>query len=204
MAAPALLRPQPTRSPSVNAPAPSLDRYRPLLRLHVRQLQLGRLFHARFDSSDVVQEALVRAVKGLDARRGADEPQLVRWLQEIVRNTFVDLLRKDGAARCDPRREQTIHDAAGDEDTPLAAYLAASQPGPSTLAVRKEELLRLAAAVDQLPDAERDAVIAHYILELPLAEVAARMGRTVKGVAGLLYRGKERLRASLATAGAES
>jgi RNA polymerase sigma-70 factor (ECF subfamily) len=174
------------------------------LRLHVRQLQLGRLFRARFDSSDVVQEALVRAVKGLDAWHGTDEPQLVRWLQEIVQNTFVDLMRKHSADRRDPRREQSIHDAAGDEDTPLAAYLAASQPGPSTLATRREELLRLAAAVDQLPDAERDAVIAHYILELPLAEVAARLGRTVKGAACLVYRGKERLRKLLAKAGTES
>ena len=87
-----------------------------------------------------------------------------------------------------------MSEAAEDWDTPLTAYVAASEPGPSTLIMRQEELLRLAAAVDQLPEAERDAVIAHYILELPLAEVALRLARSEKGVAGLLFRGKRRLR----------
>ena len=183
---------------------PVLDRYRPLLRLHVRQLQLGRLYRARFDSSDVVQESLLRALKALDQVRGKDEPEFVRWLQTIVANVFVDLLREHGAGKRDPRLEQTIHAAVGEGDTPLAAYLTASQPGPSTLATRKEELLRMAAAVEQLPDAERDAVIAHYILELPIAEVSLRLGRTVKGVAGLLFRGKQRLRELLAAKDIES
>jgi RNA polymerase sigma-70 factor (ECF subfamily) len=195
-----LIRPE----PPMNAPEVSLDRYRPLLRLHVRQLQLGRLFRARFDSSDVVQEALVRAVKGLDEVRGRDEPQLVRWLQTIVHNVFTDFLREHTAGKRDPRLEQTLRDAIGGDDTPLGAYLAASQLGPSTLMARQEELVRLAIAVNQLPDAERDAVIAHYILELPLAEVATRLGRSVKGVAGLLFRGKQRLRTLLTSAGVES
>jgi RNA polymerase sigma-70 factor (ECF subfamily) len=175
-----------------------LERYRPLLRLHVRQLQLGRLYHARFDSSDVVQEAMFKAVRGLDGLRATDEAAVVAWLREVVGNVFLDLVRRQDAACRDPRREQAIGEAAGDEDTPLAAYLTAAQPGPSTLAARREELLRLAAAVDRLPDAERDAVIAHCVLELPLVDVAARLGRTEKGAAGLVFRGKKRLRELLA------
>jgi RNA polymerase sigma-70 factor (ECF subfamily) len=185
-------------------PDPTLDRYRPLLCLHVRQLRLGRLYRSRFDSSDVVQEALARAVRALDQVRGRAEPELVRWLQAIVGNVLVDLVREHGAGKRDPRREQSVCDAAGDGDTPLGAYLTASQPGPCTLAARREELLRLAAAVEKLPDAERDAVVAHYILELPLAEVAARVGRTEKGAAGLVFRGKRRLRELLAGRGEES
>ncbi len=175
-----------------------LARYRPLLRLHVRQLQLGRLYRARFDSSDVVQESLLRAVKKLEQARGRTEAELVGWLRKIVANTLVDLVREHGADMRDPALERTLCDAASDGETPLAAYLAATDPGPSTLAARKEELLRLACALDRLPEAERDAVIAHYILELPLAETAARLGRTAKGVGGLLFRGKRRLAALLA------
>jgi RNA polymerase sigma-70 factor, ECF subfamily len=181
-----------------------LERYRPLLSLHLRQLQLGRLYQARFDSSDIVQESLLRAVKAFEQVRGQQEAERVRWLQAIVKNVLVDFVREHGAAKRDPRMEQTVCDAAGDWDTPLAAYLSASEPGPSTLMMRKEELLRLATAVDRLPEAERDAVIAHYILELPLCEVANRLERTEKGVAGLLYRGKRRLRELLAHAEGES
>lgn len=69
-----------------------------------------------------------------------------------------------------------------------------TEPGPSTLAARKEELLRLADGLDRLPECERDALIAHYVLGLPLSEVADRLGRSAKGAAGLLFRGKLRLR----------
>jgi RNA polymerase sigma-70 factor (ECF subfamily) len=172
---------------------PDLHKYRPLLHLHVRQMQLARRYQARLDPSDLVQEALLRAVRGLDALHRHDEAAVIAWLQEVVRNVFIDTIRRQAAAKRDPHREQlALH--ADESDTPLGAYLTASQPGPSTLAARREELLRLAAAVEQLPEAERDAVIAHFMLELPLAEVAVRIGRTERAVAGLLFRGKRRLR----------
>src|SRR5512142_221024 len=118
-----------------------LARYRPLLRLHVRQLQLGRLYRARLDSSDVVQEAMLKAVRGLDRLQAGEEAAVVAWLREVVRNVCIDLVRRQDAERRDPRREQAIGEAVGAGDTPLAAYLTAARPGPSTLAVRREELL---------------------------------------------------------------
>lgn len=182
----------------------SLERYLPVLRLHVRHLQLGRLYHvgglcrARFDSWDVAQEAFMRADKGFEQVRGQSDGEIVAWLQRIVTNTFIDLVRENCAGKRDPGRERAIYDATGDGETPLGVCLAASQPGASTLLARQEELLGLAAALDRLPDDERDAVIAHFINELPLAQIAERLGRTVKGVAGLLFRGKRRLRELLA------
>jgi RNA polymerase sigma-70 factor (ECF subfamily) len=181
----------------------ALERFRPLLRLYVRQLQLGRLYRARLDSSDVVQDALERAIEGLDGFRGQGEAELIAWLRKVVGSVFIDIVRQNDAHRRDPRLERAIEDAVADGDTPLGAYLTAVQPGPSTLAVQREELLRLAVAVDRLPEAERDAVIAHYILELPLAEVATRIGRTDRAVAGLLVRGKRRLRELLTERGDE-
>lgn len=178
-----------------------LDRYRPLLALHARQFRLGRLYQARFDASDVVQEALVRAVRAVDQVRGRTEAEVVRWLQVIVGNVLVDLIREHGAARRSPELEQTAAAAGDDPDTPLAAYLSASEPGPSTLAGRQEEVLRLAAAVERLPEAERDAVVAHYLLGLSLADAAERLNRSEKGVAGLLVRGKKRLRGLLGAEG---
>lgn len=176
----------------------SLRRYRPLLSLHVRQLRLGRLYQARFDASDVVQEALTRAFKGFDKVRGQSECEVIAWLKVIVGHVLIDMVREHGAAKRDPSIERSVHAVSEDLDTPLAAYLTACEPGPSTLAVRQEDLLRLAAAMERLPDAEQDAIIAHFILELPLCDVASRLGRTEKGVAGLLFRGKRRLKEMLA------
>jgi RNA polymerase sigma-70 factor (ECF subfamily) len=164
----------------------------------VRQIQIGRLYRTRFDSSDVVQEAMVRAIKSFEQVRGQEESELIRWLQVIVGNVVVDLVREHGASKRDPRLERTICDASEDGDTPLAAYLSGSGTGPGSLAAQREQLLQLATAVEALPEAERDAVIAHYILELPLSETASRLQRSEKGVAGLLFRGKKRLRELLA------
>ena len=171
-----------------------LDRYRPLLHLHARQLRLGRLYQARFDASDVVQETYLRAIAALDQVRGRSEPELVRWLQTILANVLTDLVRRHGADRRDPRLERSVAADASDRETPLGAYLAASDPGPSTVAGRQEELLRLATAIGTLPEIEQDAIVAHHILKLPVAEVAIRLGRTEKGAAGVLYRAMDRLR----------
>jgi RNA polymerase sigma-70 factor (ECF subfamily) len=171
----------------------SLDRYRPLLHLHVRQLRLGRLHGARFDSSDVVQETFAKAVHGLDGFRGQTEAQLVAWLRRILRNVLVDFVRATPGSGL----EVSI-DAADDGGTPLGAYITATTPGPSTLARRKEDILRVAAAVARLPGDEQDAVVARHILGLPVPEVAVRLGRTTKGAAMLIYRATCRLKKLLA------
>jgi RNA polymerase sigma-70 factor (ECF subfamily) len=163
----------------------SWDRYLPLLHLHVRQLQLGRLYRRRLDSWDVVHDALLKALKNLDKFRGTSEAEFVAWLKKIAKNTLIDIHREH------------VLPFPEDEMSPLEAFLAASQPGASTLVVTGEELMHLASAIDRLPGDERDAIIAHCILELSLAEVAERLNRTERGVAGLLFRGKRRLRKML-------
>jgi RNA polymerase sigma-70 factor (ECF subfamily) len=173
--------------------ARSLDRYRPLLHLHVRQLRLGRLHRARFDSSDVVQETFVKAVRGLDGFRGQTEAELVAWLRRILRNVLNDFVR----ATPGPGKEVSIH-AVDDGETPIGAYITATTPGPSTRARQKEDILRVAAAVDQLPGDEQDAVVARHILGLSVPEVAVRLGRNTKGAAMLIYRATCRLKKLLA------
>ena len=125
-----------------------VDRYRSLLRLHLRQLQLGRLYQARFDSSDVLQESLLRAVRAFDQVRGRQEAELIRWMQAIVKNVLVDFVRKQVAAKRDSRLEKTVCDAAGEWDTPLAAYLTASESGPGRPKRRVEHLADLGGQGD--------------------------------------------------------
>jgi RNA polymerase sigma-70 factor (ECF subfamily) len=169
-----------------------LVRFRPLLYLHARHLLLGRLYQAGFDASDIVSETCVRALRALDQVRGRSEPEFVQWLRKILENIVKDLIG-------DVIRKPNNHlpypwPADADERDPLGTYIAASGPGPSTVAGKQEELLRLAGAIKQLPEVEQDAVIGHHILELRVAEIAVRLGRTEKAVAGVLCRAKKRLR----------
>ncbi len=76
----------------------------------------------------------------------------------------------------------------------LEAWLAAEQSSPSAIAEKNERLLRLAEALEQLPEVQRDAVVLHHLRGLPLAELAAQLGRSEGAAAGLLHRGIKRLR----------
>jgi RNA polymerase sigma-70 factor (ECF subfamily) len=177
-------------------PLPGLDleRYRPLLRLQARQLHLTPRFARRFDSSDLVQLTLLRAHQCRDEFRGGTEAELLRWLHEILSHVAVDQVRRATAKKSDLRLERPLQAALSDSSLRLEQFLAARGEAPDARVEREELLLRVAAAIDQLPADQRDAVVLRDLMGLPVAEVAARMGRTRKAAAGLLLRGRDRLR----------
>jgi DNA-directed RNA polymerase specialized sigma24 family protein len=58
-------------------------------------------------------------------------------------------------------------------------------------------LLAAMSAVEDLPAEQQEAVLAYYVDEEPHSAIAARMGRTPKAVAMLIYRGLTALRSRL-------
>jgi RNA polymerase sigma-70 factor (ECF subfamily) len=76
-------------------------------------------------------------------------------------------------------------------------WLAAEQTSPSEHAMRSEQLLSLADALDELPAAQREAIILHHIHGWTLARTAQHLCRGEAAVAGLLHRGLKGLRQSL-------
>jgi RNA polymerase sigma-70 factor (ECF subfamily) len=175
-----------------------LGRYRPLLRLQARQLQLDPRLRARFDASDLVQEALLKAHANLGQFQGGSEEELVRWLQTILENVVRDAIRRERADKRDPELERSMEAAVADSGARVRANLAAKGPSPSQQVELREQLLRLAAAVDQLPEDQYDVVVLRDLLDTPLAEIAGRLGRTERSVAGLLRRGRAKLSELLA------
>ena len=61
---------------------------------------------------------------------------------------------------------------------------------------RNEELLRMAEAIQSLPEAQEDALVMHYLQGKSLAEIGEQLERTQASVAGLLRRGLSKLRQS--------
>jgi len=58
-------------------------------------------------------------------------------------------------------------------------------------------MLRLAEALAELTEAQREAVVQHYWQGRSLAEIGEQLGRTPAAVAGLLHRGLKQLRGRL-------
>jgi RNA polymerase sigma-70 factor (ECF subfamily) len=172
-----------------------LERYLPMLRLQARQMHLDRRLRCRFDPSDLVDEAVLRAHKNLDQFQGQPGAELMKWMQTILANTLRDMIRKETARKRDVRREQPLEDAAITASSILwNKFLDDHQPSPSQEAERHERALRLTTAIDQLPEDQRDVVILHYLMEKPVAEIAGLLDRSEKAVAGLIYRGLRQLR----------
>lgn len=166
------------------------EHYQHVLRLLARQFQLDPRFRRRFDSSDLLQETLLRAHARRAQFRGASEGELIKWLQAILVNVLRDEIRRAN----DVKLMQSLEAATDESSARLASFLQADLPSPSQEAERHELLLRIAAALEQLPEDQRDVVIQRDLLAAHVAQIAEQMGRTEKSVAGLLLRGRRRLR----------
>jgi RNA polymerase sigma-70 factor (ECF subfamily) len=164
-----------------------------LLRLQVRQLDLDPRLRRRFDSSDLVQETLLRAHRQRDQFRGGSEGEFRKWLQVILANVIRDEVDKALADKRDVTRERSINAAVAESSARIDAFLASREPSPSEVMARQELLLRVAEAIDELPADQRDAFILHHLIGTPLAEAAPLLNRTEKAVAGLLFRARTTL-----------
>jgi RNA polymerase sigma-70 factor (ECF subfamily) len=171
-----------------------LERYRALLRLRARQLHLDPRLKRRFDSSDLVQETLLKAHEHLHQFRGRTEAELVKWLQEIFANALADQIRKAKTGKRNLNLEKSLETIVAESSGRLEAYLAADQSSPSQQVQRKELLLRAAEALERLPEDQRDVVMLRDLMNQPVAQIAQQLGRTEKSVAGLLLRGRHKLR----------
>jgi RNA polymerase sigma-70 factor, ECF subfamily len=174
-----------------------LERYRDYLRL-LAGLQMDGWLQGKLDPSDVVQETLLRAHEKYDQFRGRTEEELAAWLRQILANELAQAVRRFTTQARDVGRERSLEAAVEESAARLEQWLSASQDTPGQQLERQEELLRLAAALGQLPEDQRKAVELHHLKDCPVAEIAMQLGRSPAAVGALLYRGLQKLRMLLA------
>jgi RNA polymerase sigma-70 factor (ECF subfamily) len=109
----------------------------------------------------------------------------------------MDALRRFHRAKRDVTRERSLQEALDQSSARLETWLAADQSSPSQRAMQSERLLRLAEALETLPETQREAVELHYWQGWSLAQIATHLDRSNASVAGLLQRGLKRLRRAL-------
>jgi RNA polymerase sigma-70 factor (ECF subfamily) len=180
-------------------PEHSLEHYRNYLRLLAR-LHLDRRLESQMDPSDVVQETLLKAHASLDQFQGKTEAEQGAWLRAILHNELRQSLRRALAGKRDVGLEQSLEMSLEQTSVRLEQWLAGQQASPSEQAVRNEELLHLADALEELrgaAPAQAEAVELHHLKGLTLAEVATALGRSEAAVASLIQRGLRNLRQRL-------
>jgi RNA polymerase sigma-70 factor (ECF subfamily) len=185
-----------------DAGEPTLDQFRDYLRALARIQVAARPWLAgKLDASDLVQHTLLKAHAARDQFRGRTAAEMAGWLRATLARTLANELRALGQAKRDAAAERSLEADLDASAGRLDAWLAADQTSPSERAGRREQADALAAAVAALPPDQREVVLLKHCDGLPLAEVAARTGRTPAAAAGLLRRGLQRLRELLADGG---
>jgi RNA polymerase sigma-70 factor (ECF subfamily) len=175
----------------MDQPPPQLERFRSYLLL-LAQMQLDARWRAKVDASDLVQQTLLEAHQNQEQFAG-DTQAMMAWLRRSLANNLVDQIRALGRAKRDVTREQSLA-GVNRSSAELGQFLAADQSSPSVQAVRNEDLIALADALTQLPDAQREAIVLHHLQGCSLAETAKALDKTEPAIAGLLHRGLRKLR----------
>ena len=144
------------------------------------------LLGAGEEADDVVQEAFVKAFRHLSRFR-AGEP-FGPWLLRIVANETRNLTRSRRRRAALALRLATPDGTAPDGTAP---------GGPVDEVLAAERRARLVAAVNALPDRERQVLVCRYFLDLSEAETAQVLACPLGSVKSRAWRGLNRLRGRL-------
>jgi RNA polymerase sigma-70 factor, ECF subfamily len=183
---------------AMSATAHTEEEFRRLVEPYRAELQAHcyRMLGSVHDAEDALQEALLRAWRGLPRFQG--RASLRTWLYRIATNTSLDLIARR------PKRVLPIdlgpgadpHDEAG-ETTWLEPYpdeQLGVEEGPASPDARYEqrEAIELAfvAAVQHLPPNQRAALILRDVLGFSAREVAETLDTTVPSVNSAMQRAR--------------
>jgi RNA polymerase sigma-70 factor (ECF subfamily) len=173
--------------------AEALEPFRRYLEVLAR-VHLDSRLRGKLDPADLVQQTLLRACAALSEVRNRSPEALAAWLRKILARTLADTVKHYHRDRRDVDLEQSLQADLEGSSASLAGWLAADQTSPSQAAQRNEELLRLADALAELPEPQREVLILKHCRGQTLQQIADHLGRSVASVASLLRRGLEALR----------
>ena len=176
-----------------------LELYYPFLHRWARQLHFQKQARGRFDSGDLVQETLLRAYLHRATFKGTTEGALLKWLKKILVHIQIDQVRKAGAGMRDVNLEQPLPNCPEARlPNRLGTFWGRSNSSPLHQVELGELVEYLNLAIEQLPEEQREVVILRYLRQHREAEIAHKLNRSRKSIAGLLHRGRRRLREQLA------
>ena len=174
-----------------SAAAALLTRHQQRLRRMV-QLRLDARLAARFDPSDIVQDALAEAHRRLPEYAAERPIPFYPWLRRIAWEQLLQMHRRHlDAKRRTVRREDALP-LTHDSEMLLAERLAATT-SPSDHLVRREIGQRVREAVAQLPPGDREVIVLKHLEELSFQDAAAVLEISSAAVYSRYYRAIARL-----------
>jgi RNA polymerase sigma-70 factor (ECF subfamily) len=158
---------------------------KPLYNFALRQVRSGPA------AEDVVQETFRRVVEGAESfeRTGP----FAAWLYKIARNLCVDALRHRAA-----RAHQSLDDAgAASAQTTFSERTADPSADVERAVVAAEIRVRALAAIESLPDEQREVFLLREVCDLRFAEIAEVVSASENTVKSRMRYALERLQVAL-------
>src|SRR5271165_588636 len=148
----------------------AIDREQPRLRNFIR-----RRVADREDAEDVLQDVFYELVEAYRLMKPVE--QVTAWLFRVARNRITDLFRRkqreESRFRSEPANAET-GEALQWED-----LLPSSDAGPEAAYARSLLLDELDAALEELPEEQREVFIAHELMGQSFKEIAEQTGVSV-------------------------
>ncbi len=151
----------------------------------------SRLTRSNAEAEDLVQDTLLKALRARE--HFAPGSNMRAWLLRILTNTFINKYRRGGL-------ERSVLD--GPDADPLAdGWIGAStmeaMRDPESRAMRALLEKEIVAALDELPEEFRLAVVLSDVEELSYKEISEIMGCPIGTVMSRLHRGRRLLKRRL-------
>jgi RNA polymerase sigma-70 factor (ECF subfamily) len=148
---------------------------------------VGRMLGSGSDAEDIAQQVFVRVWK--NAKRYEPRAKFTTWLLKITRNLVFNELRRRS------RHPQVpLQSESDEEERPLKDERAVA---PDASLLEHELQQAVDAAIANLPETQRMAVVLRRYEELSYEEIAAAMDQSVSAVKSLLFRARTELRENL-------
>jgi len=160
------------------------ERVRRIIRLHI-----GKELRSKLESMDIVQDAFISALRGLESFTYKSEGDFLRWISKIAENRIRDNLDKLHADKRDIRREIPLKDnERSSQDSFIRDFAPADSTTPSMIISKREELDRLEKAMDKLKPEYKEVISLTKIEGLSYEEVGKRLSKSSDAVRMLLSR----------------
>jgi len=146
----------------------AIERERPRLRNFIR-----RRVPDQSDAEDILQEVFSELVEAYRMMKPLE--RVTAWLFRVARNRITDLFRSK-------KREASTEPAVTTEDGETLQWedlLPAPDAGPESAYARSVLLEEMDAALDELPEEQREVFVAHEFLGYSFKELAEQTGVSV-------------------------
>ena len=153
------------------------------------RMRMGKEMRTKLESMDLVQDAFIAALRGLEGFTYQNEGDFLRWVAKIAENRLRDEAEKMHANKRDIRKEIPLDNNRTTSGNGFAGIKGpADSVTPSVIMSKRENLDKLEKAVEGLKPEYREIIVLTKIEGLSYKEAGEKIGKNADAARMLLSR----------------